>query len=641
MLKYVILFLVVINIQASVFFNGKVEKKAYLKQDYYNFLELDDIRLNINECDKKGENCNTDIVLVSFKDANKTQKRIFNFDFGTIKIIAKGRYDNHTAAIVSQKITTQDEETKSKKEVFKYWLISNISGEYTKSITLKTSSKTLKKDDTPLILENFGLVNFKVTETSYETNPKGDISAVAIDSDNLIRVSNGKKWISINNYSLAEHGDRSNILSVYPDTDTNRVFVAIYKYVNPFNKGLDLIVVDFDKESYFDTTLYNSDESNFGWNPRIYSDEEKVFITAIDSSYQIDKSVILNKNSLDEIKYSISPYIKGFESEPYITFMFGASVMKNFWYMNSAVRNPTTSDTIAKTEYEIASTLSWSTYMQGRIGDTQIGVSYMQSKMDEQEGIKGDISQFLSMTFDFNSLFSKQTTLRVLAEYSKLNGVAKNDYGDNEIGSGFAQTSINKVDTSYWMGALLLMWERGIYSGFSYAKYSVPSVVGLTDKSKNVVYTDYDKNLGLHDIKFLIGYDVSSYANRYEVNYNKFYIGGNLGFGIGLFDISNDVINRLELAAGDKTIVHKYAWSFSGELEFGYIFQRRFRSLKGMGYSIVAGYRANMGFITASQSSDDVDSDGNDTTINGNELSFEHEKLSIKHGPFILFNWIF
>jgi len=633
--------LFVTNLYSAEFHNGEFSNKGHSLNKHLESLGIGDIYLKKNKCDKKKINCDTDILETSFIEGKKVKSRIFNFDFGVLSIVARGRYLSHKSAIIKQVTKVKDPETKETKTIITFWLISNRSGEFTKTKSIKPRSKLLSIEDKPLILENFGLTDFKAKEAAYSTEPSGKISAVVLAKDEMIRVSNGKKWIMINDYFLAKHGDRLDILSVYPDTQTNKVFVAIYNYVNPFNKGLDLIVVDFDKNDFFYTNIYNSDEYNYGWSPEIYSDKENIVITAYDSSREKKRTIINKKNNLENIKYSTPPHIEGFEYEPYYNLMTGATLMKNFWFMSAKVNNPKSDDEVASTDYEIASTLSWSTYIQGRIGETQIGVSYMQSKMEEQEGLKGDISQLLSMTVDFNSFISNQTTLRIVTEFSKLNGVAISHYGKNDIGNNTNKKSINKIDTTYWKGDLLLMWERGLYGGVSYAKYEVPGVVGLSDKSKKIVYTDFDENLGFHNFKLVLGYDISSYASRYEVNYSKFYLGGELGLGLSFFNLSNELENRLEDAAGNKTIIHKYGINLSGKLETGFIFQRRFRELKGFGYSIVAGYGLEGTYIDSSQDEEDKDEDGNDTTIDGDELSFEHERVFFKHGPFIMFNLIF
>jgi len=544
-----IFMLFVFDIYGSIFLNGKIEEKTYTINNYYNSLNIDDIKLRINECDKRKENCNTDIIVISHKNGNKT-KNIFNFDFGKLKIVSKGRYKSHIAVIIAHEVTIKDKITKLDKRINTYWLISNKSGKYTKTKTIKINSKILKEDDTPLVMENFGLINFKITKFLYQAEPNGKIASVIVDKSNHLRVSNGKNWIKINNYKLS----KKNMISIYPDSNSNRVFVAIYKYINPFNKGLDLIVANFDNNSSFYTSIYNSDEKHFGFNPVIFTNNNKIFITAYNKTIKQKQMISINKNNLEHIKFKTSPYIKGFEKEKNIDFIIGSKFMQGFEHYKSFTKSITKNS---------ITPFSWLSYVKLKIQKFQLELRYSPNNIGKE----------------------------------------------NQI-SGILNYSINDI----------------IFAGISYAHYSYSDILSLKDANKNKIYNDYD-NLSSNEFKFVITYSSLSKIIVNEVNYNNFYITSNINFGINILKISNELKDKVN----NKNIIGKFPINISADLEIGYIWQKKFRNLNGIGYYLLLGYRVNTNIIYSFNSN---------RNLNNNELLFENKSLYIQHGPFISLNLI-
>jgi len=558
---FMIVYLLFINIYGEIFPYGKIDDKIYTLKDYYNSIGIDDISLRINECDKEKKNCNTDIIINSFKNNKKENKVFFNFDFGKIKIISKGRYQNHSAVIISHKVIVPDKETKNDKTVVTYWLISNKSGKYTKTQALKTDSKILKNDDSPLIFENFGLLNTKTNKFISQTNQMGVISSVIIDENNFIKVSNGKKWINIDSYYLA----KNNFISLYPDIKSNRVFIVVYKNINPFNKGLDLIIADFDTNSFFITNIYNSEKDNFGYYPSVYTDEDNIFITAKSLNKNIQKSIIINKSNLNKIKDLKEVNLKNFEKESFIFFTTGLTINKTigvakFYSLNSK------SSSDYKSNYNILN-LGYSPYIQAEIKNIQLKLFYTYNQV----------------------------------------------------------TNYREFGTS-----LLYNLFKSFYTGLSYSNGYSTDVFWMKNSSNEMVFSSYSEDLYSNDIKITLKYDTLPYINMNHAYYSGFYINGDLGIGINFLNISNDLSNKLKKENNIDTITNKYAFSLSVKLKIAYLFQKRFKNLKGTGFSFLAGYKLNTNLIKTFNNSP-----------KNNELSIEIQRLNIEHGPFISFNWIF
>ncbi|HIC12461.1 MAG TPA: hypothetical protein EYO75_03650 [Sulfurimonas sp.] len=83
-----------------------------------------------------------------------------------------------------------------------------------------------------------------------------------------------------------------------------------------------------------------------------------------------------------------------------------------------------------------------------------------------------------------------------------------------------------------------------------------------------------------------------------------------------------------------KKINYTDSFTFSAEAELGYIFQERFKGLRGLGYSFTLGYRAKGASTISGQNEDDDD----DNIATG--LTLEMNRYDIWHGAFINANLI-
>ncbi len=546
----IIFTLLFFDIYGAIFSTGKIENKTYTIKDYYNSRGISEISIKVNECDKRNINCNTDIVINSNKN-DIPPREIFNFDFGKLKIVAKGKYLSHTAVIIEHKVTIKDKITKLDKKINTYWLISNKSGKYIKAKTIKPNSKLLKEDDSPLIPENFGLINFKIKKFISQSNPDGKISSALIDKDNHLRISNGKKWIKLNNYSVT----LQNALSVWPDTNSGRIFVVIYKYINPFNKGIDLIVADFDKNESFYTTVYNSDENDFGNNSEIFTDNDKIFITGYSKTLKQKQTISLKKDDLENIKYKTSPYIKGFEKKQNIFFSAGTYFIKGISNHYSLMKSKTKNDILS---FNINSCISATIY------DLQINLHYSSDNTSSLTPVSGNI------------------------EYK----------------------------------------YKYLLTGLFYSNYNSMNIIKLKNSDSEIIYDDYGY-ITLNNFGFITEYNQINQININEVNYNNFYINGKITLGLSTLTISENLKSKLNIT--NKQITDNFSLNTSLNLETGYIFQRKFRQLKGAGYYITAGYKINTNLIYTFNSGKKPDN---------NELLTETQNIYIEHGPFISFNLI-
>ncbi len=635
-----VLFLFSIILFAGEYSITDIKKGKLSVNKYFDKTGINDIK---DETNCTGLKCS-----ISLKDnSGKLNVTLEERKNSSLTLISKGRYKDKTYAFYKyyyeivkkkEKEKETDKEEEITEKITQYFMYSIINEEINK-IDFKNEYKgyLISKDGEDIYMDYKGIhIGNKTVENSKgflyykaQNNPNGDLGFIGIDSSDYIHLCNNLKC-SKTNFYLAKHGDRLGILSVYPENE-NFIHGAFYNYVNSFNKGINYINFDFASNETNDIYVFNSNERNIGWDPEIYIEENNINISGYCSSNSENYNFVFPKEKIKENLNSYPDNIEGFENEPFFTFLGGGGVMKQFWLMESSAGN-------AYTDYIINETYSLTGFIQGRMGDTQIALSYLQNKIESEKGIAGDVSRFFSLFFDFNDLISPQTTLRLLAEKSKVGGVSKSEYEDSE---GIVY---DDFVTDYLKIGLYFMFERGLYWGLDYVNYTAPGVIGLTDNAGNVVYSDYDKNLKMNQFSLILGYDISSYANRYENDFNKLYFAGNLGFGLIFYGLSDSLTSRLEAAAGEKTIVSKYGFSFLGELEAGYIFQRKFSSLKGLGYSIIVGYKAKFNYIIPGQVASELfadDEDKESVELDESELALEHYRHQIIHGPFFLINILF
>ncbi len=463
-----------------------------------------------------------------------------------------------------------------------------------------------------------------------ENDLDGNIGVVGVDDDSRgLFVSNLKEY-KFANIALAFGSDENGIIAVYPAKDS--VYAVAYNLINIYNKGLMGAKVDFTSGEVKAGWIYNYEGQNIGFYPQIYIKDKHLYVLTHDSSN--DRSVHFSISAKEYASISeTTPLRDGFEDEAFAGFVVGAGLSYLAWEADSDV---TDSDDVeyASADYDIANTLYKKIWLQGRIGDTQLAVSYMQNEAEKVGGLTKKASEVLSFFVDFNNLISSSSVLRIAYESADINGITT--FHDNGVGATNITTN-QKVEFKSTIDrfSFLVMREKGLYWGFEYAAFETPSAVGFSNSSKDVEYYGLDEKFALSNYELVIGYDTASYAKRYETNFNKFYIEGLFGLGISTYDMSSEFEKNIENQSGKKIVDSSYSFVVDAEIEVGYLYQQRFKTLKGFGYSLDVGLKAR-GIYTGTGQSDD-----SDDTIEADELTMEMSRSDIWYGPFINYNIVF
>lgn len=463
----------------------------------------------------------------------------------------------------------------------------------------------------------------KLTNGRIQSNLAGDFAIIAVSESDSVWLSNGRQWQNTT-LRLAQHGDRRGVLAAHPLPDGETVG-AVYRYVNVFNKGIHLIRSDYGGDQGTSAPVYLAHERNVGWDPEIFLTGGSYRIAARDSTRGKRVQVDVPRNEVNEVSRPDPDHF--LPQENFVTLFAGTGFMVQNWKAQSEVSENEVMHT--KVDYQMDKSLLWSSYFQARVRNTRLALTYLKEVAgDKVEGAAGETAseamEYLIGTIDFEGLFSKSSSLRLAFRRSKTQGLARIKQDGSEEYESFT--------VRYTQTGLYQVKERGTYWGGEYTEYKLPSAVGFSDQSKDIVYSDYDPDMGFRKLSLVFGYDSQAYCKRYETDYFNWYWSGKAGFGLGKADISGEVKQDAKTETGKDKVNLPLFMAFDGMLETGLIWQKRYLAARGFGFQFLAGYRANGTYLGSGQGEE---SEGME------DLTLELSRYDIWHGPFVRFNVIF
>ena len=614
---------------------GKIYNQKVSRNAYFNQIGVPNVSVG-TRCPKKGD-CWSVIE-------NQDGKVIRSFSSSdSVSAIAKGRYAQVAYLYYSYTYGSK------KNRKTKYYLVDQKHKEYNipqRSLfaygpSLITKDRNIIQVGTNAIYKNGEVIlkNETIDKATIGNNPQGDIAIAAIlDASDEIIVTNLTQWISAN-VVLSKHGDRNGVISVYPK-DKDNIYMAVYKNVNIYNKGLMGAHVNFKNKKVQQGWIFNSAQRNVGFDPDIYIKKNVFYLGTKDTTNRTDVDLVITPKEYATLGDEIPKHIKGFEKESIIDLLVGVGASQIYWTASSSIDDPAKDSKIVygKVKYDISKSLYKSLYFEGRFDTVHLSVAYLQNEAKQIGGLAAKSSKMLNFLVDFDGLISDNSALRLKVLKGNINGVAT--YVENNNGGGSAITpggETKEFSSELVTYGAYMMGERGMFAGLEYTNYTTPSAIGFSDSSKNIVVHGMDKNFKINYYSLVFGYDEISYAKRYEVNLSRWYMQGLGGIGWADYKLSSEakkaVLNSNQ--GRGKKINYTGSLVLNGELELGYIFQQRYKAARGLGYSFTAGYRVRGAYTATGQDQK------SDKTIKQNQLELEMSRYDIWHGPFATGNFIF
>ncbi len=481
-------------------------------------------------------------------------------------------------------------------------------------LDLKTRSS--KKIDTPA----------KFSTGYIGTDNKRRMAIVALDMEGRIWAGNGMKWSSTLNSVVGEFSDRKQVLSIYPYSDDEFVAV-VYANINIYNKGVILVHGMLGSSAKYAWAI-NSDEKNFGFSPAVQWMNGVVTVAGLNSSEGNKTfSVSIPEQEVRSMALKIPPHAEGYQNEEAASAMVGVSVAKLFWNVNSKVEG------LSKVDYQISNSLFKGVNLEGRYRSRNLALSYLQNETEDMALQSGgrSIKEASSMLFgymDIDSFFDKSHSMRLAFEKTDLRGVAT--YRDSRNTNAVpVSTTFNN---QYLRLSALDIGERGIFWRVDLTQSQLPVAVGFGNGgTASVAY--FDKAAQFKEVSLGYGYDELAYAKRYESNYQKWYVSGYGGVGLGQLAVSGSITQLAAAALRKPADGNAMFIGFHGNMECGYLIQQRIKSMHGLGHSFTAGLRAQVDLVGRSAGSDEDTSDM--------PAQAAVARTDYLFGPFVRYNLVF
>lgn len=613
---------------------GNISSFETSKYSYFNSLNMPNVYVGTQCKDKcSGSGCCWSVI------RNQSGKTIRTFSSkDSVGTIASGRYEDIAYLLYSRTYGS------GKNRKTKYYLVDHKNREYDVPSGSTGMTNIITKDRELVSIKSDGVYKNGVKVLSSDTievasisnNPQGDIAAIAVlDLSDEVIVTDLTKWINTN-ILLSVTGDKDGVLSVYPK-NKKELYASVYKNVNIFNKGIVGSYVNFTNQEVREGWIFNSADRNIGFDPDMFLFEGNVYIGTQDSTNRKKVSVILSEHAYKTLDHKVPIHIDGFEYENVAELLVGVGLTQAYWRASSSIDGISNDSNMeyGEVKYDIGSSLYKSLYFEGRFNSTRLSVSYLQNKAEDVGGLTAKVSKIVNVLFDVNGLIGDSSSLRLKVTKGNINGIST--FEDKKNGAESITTEPKDLKTEFESEVLTygayVMLERGYFGGLEYTNYTTPSAVGFSNSKKRIQYYGMDPNFEISTYSILFGYDEISYAKRYETNLSRFYLQGSGGIGWADYHLSSPI--KKDVGSNGYSINKTDSLAFNAELEFGYIYQQRFRMFRGLGYSLTASYKARGSYNSSGQSED------SDNEIDSDELELEMTRYDIWHGPYISANIVF
>jgi len=425
-----------------------------------------------------------------------------------------------------------------------------------------------------------------------------------------------------------------------------------YFYRDSFNKGLVVTRHDIESGEIKDSFVIDASEiRNSGWELMgTKSSENRILFTYIsDENNNTREFVMLDsvKDLKDILGKNFSDYgdPRGYgylnhipentRSEHIATLNsshskalrpgyinIGTGVQYVTWSVDSAVPDEDSNVTTPyKPEYELADSILSTVSIEGKYGGTNFGLEYATKVVDKAvENTGSDTAKNINkisgkigwerffMNYDF--AFQYEKTVSDVYFIDKSAQVAPRSF---------------TLDFSEMKFSLLTM-KRGHF-GYIYQKYNFYQPVYIYKVPKDSTSYSFigqaigDINVSNHFLH--AGFSTIDYITKYETGISKWFLDAELRAGASLADFQDDVA-----ITGNKKPKNELALAYAAQIELGYVWYKRWKSLNQLGGVIKLSYRLDYSGIGDSDKPDDKED-----PVDSDQYSFGFERSELRHGP--------
>lgn len=459
--------------------------------------------------------------------------------------------------------------------------------------------------------------------SSFGVSYQGYWALAFIDENYNLHVGNEHGFRQIRT-GLHSRSDLKDTLSVFPVANTN-AWVAVYEYRSKRNKSLMLYHLSHQQQTRYQ--IVNSIVDDAGINPQLYLTRNNQIRLNSDALRQ-DYYYQFSPASLKQQRPLQSPFPGPDLAE--LSLSLGTRLTS--WSVDQEVKEPKSinddndAKTLAKTEYNMNHSLLTEVRFSGRVMNTQLALSYLESKAEEGASrLEKAASRKLFGTLGFDQFFNGASSLVI--EYSKedVGGIAT-----------FHSEDGNRENTAftnhYERYGLLKTEEKGIYKGIHYSRNNIPTAVAFFESGLRQPKIYFDRDFELQKLLFVIGYDTAQYTARYMFNHSSWYLNGRVGMGLFSFSVGNRIVRQAEQHFA-KTYKDEVSLALDANIEFGYLWQNRSLQHAGLGSTIQLGFSTDVEFY--------LNTLGKEAKVEDDEIVTSFERTDWRYGPFLRASLIF
>jgi hypothetical protein len=311
--------------------------------------------------------------------------------------------------------------------------------------------------------------------------------------------------------------------------------------------------------------------------------------------------------------------------------LVGGGLRMVWWEAESSVdtisRAGGGTSTLARTHYDIASTIFLTARGELRWGRTSAAVSYLRSRAEDEIDLPDPVSDRILGMVNIKELIGSQS-LRLIYETGALAGTAT--WSRTAAGSAPGQDpgTVDSADfaQTYERVAVHLQGDR-IYGGIEWSRLDMPMAIGLSDRDFRIRYLAFDRGFSGEFWSMVGGVDtLSAIANGSIAEGGHLYCDLAGGFLIGFYDIGRKL--RRSVEADGWRLDDGWAAGINARLDLGYAWLRRHQPV-GFGGWWRLGFTVEGSFILDGQFADDG------PTLAADELAYEWNRWDLRFGPFI------